>query len=57
MIAKTVWIIYLTFTTPLECENFLNKNPEFIAAQCIATEIPPVRPKLRPKHIEKKITP
>ena len=48
MIAKTVWIVYLTFTNPSECKDFLNKKPEFIAAQCVAIEKPRVRPKLRP---------
>lgn len=54
MITKTVWVIYLTFTSPLECENFLDKNPEFIAAQCVTTEKPRVRPKLRPTNEVKK---
>ena len=54
MIAKSVWVIYLTFTNPVECENFLDKNPEFIAAQCVATDKPRVRPKLRPTNEVKK---
>ena len=53
MISKTIWVVYLAFSNPSECLDFLISNPEFIAAECIKKEVPPIRPVLRPERKSK----
>tara|TARA_R110002110_G_scaffold83783_1_gene217468 strand:- start:176 stop:346 length:171 start_codon:yes stop_codon:yes gene_type:complete len=52
---KYVWVAYLAFTNPEDCNALLDKYPQIevaIEVQCVVHESAPIRPVLRPKEIE-----
>jgi hypothetical protein len=50
---KTVWIAFVAFSTPEECDQFLKTNPSLAhgEVQCVIHqhEVPQVKPKRKPK--------
>lgn len=50
---KTVWIAFVAFSTPEECDQFLKTNPSLAhgEVQCVIHkhEMPQVKPKRKPK--------
>jgi hypothetical protein len=50
---KTVWIAFVAFSTPEECDQFLKTNPSLAHGeiQCVIHqhETSPIKPKRKPK--------
>jgi hypothetical protein len=50
---KTVWIAFVAFSTPEECDQFLKTNPSLAhgEVQCVIHQhkVPQVKPKRKPK--------
>jgi len=53
---KTVWIAFIAFSTPEDCDHFVETNPSLAHGeiQCVIHkhEIPQVKPKRKPKASE-----
>jgi len=50
---KTVWIAFVAFSTPEDCDHFVETNPSLAHGeiQCVIHkhEVPAVKPKRKPK--------
>ena len=53
---KTVWIAFVAFSSPEECDQFVKKNPSLAHGeiQCVIHkhEVPAIKPKRKPKASE-----
>lgn len=51
---KTVWIAFVAFSSPEDCDKFIENNPSLVHGeiQCVIHkhEVPAIRPKQRPKQ-------
>jgi hypothetical protein len=50
---KTVWIAFVAFSSPEDCDQFVKKNPSLVHGeiQCVIHkhEVPAIKPKRKPK--------
>ena len=53
---KTVWIAFVAFNSPEECDRYVELNSDIIIGeiQCVIQkyETPPIKPKRKPKASE-----